>query len=66
MFLQLFAFFNVEAKPVGILLKILQPLLGRGRGKNKKKTTKEERSLLTAYDTGGVETEFRPADALST
>lgn len=41
MFLQLFAFFNAEAKPVGILLKNLQPLLGGGREKIKK-TTKEE------------------------
>lgn len=65
MFLQLFAFFNATAKPVGILLKILQPLMGRGRG-GIKKTTKEKRSFLAAYDTGKVETEFRPTDVVST
>lgn len=31
MFLRLFAFFNAEAKSVGILLNFLQPLVGRGR-----------------------------------
>lgn len=30
MFLRLFAFFNAEAKSVGILLNFLQPLVGRG------------------------------------
>lgn len=38
-FLQLFAFCNAQAKSVGILLKILQLLVGRGGGK---KTTKEK------------------------
>lgn len=55
LFLQLFAFFNAEAKPVGILLKILQPMVGQwgekgGRGG---KTTKEKRSLLATYETLG-------------
>lgn len=38
MFLRLFAFFNAEAKSVGILLNFLQPLVGRGwRGGEEKR-----------------------------
>lgn len=64
MFLHLFAFFKAEAKPVGILL-ISAAIVGPV-GEGGEKTTKDERSLLAAYNVGGVETEFRPADVVST
>lgn len=49
MFLRLFAFFNAEAKSVGILLNFLQPLVGRGwRG------GEERRGEAAAVVGGGV------------